>query len=278
MRYTRAIYSNNGVLTDISTKLANYHNGTFTLVDFVAAEDYLYIGNVVPFNHFYLKMGTASVASTTMSIDYWGGNTWNSVVETIDETEGLTQDGYVTFVPDRDSGWTEGDTNGQGQSITGLTSVTIYDKYWIRVSLNNDLTDNAVISWIGNKFSDDNDLGSEFPDLVRASVITAFEAGKTDWEEQHVRAAEVIISDLIKKKIIFAKGQILDRNTFMLPSISKVSEIIYNAFGDDYEKNKKASKDEYTARIDKSIYDVDNNLDGELTPNEMGTRQGFMSR
>ena len=275
---TRIFYSNDGTLTDLSTNLSNYHSGTYTFADFVAAEDYIYIGNIAPFNHFYLKMGTASVASSTMSISYWGGNTWTSAVEVIDETSGLTQDGYVTFIPDRNTGWQSGNTNGQGQTVTGLTSVTVYDKYWIRVAFDTDLTDNCIINWIGQKFSNDDDLGSEFPDLNRSAVLTAFESGKTDWEEQHVRAAEIIVKDLVSKQVIFSKGQVLDRDTFMLPSISKVSEIIYNSFGDDYMDQKKESRTEYSLRMNKSIYDVDSNRDGELTINEMSNRQGFMSR
>lgn len=278
MRRTRVIYSDNGTLTDVGKELSNYHSGSYTFADFVAAEDYIYLGNIAPFNHFYLKMATASVASTTMSVDYWNGNSWKPVVEIDDETSGLTQDGYVTFVPDRDHGWVSGDTNGNGQTVTGLTSVTIYDRYWIRVSFNNDLTDNSIVNWVGQKFSNDDDLGTEYPDLVRSSVLTAFEAGKTTWEEQHVRAAELIVRDLISKQIIYSKGQILDRESFMLPAVSKVSEIIFNSFGDDYLDNKKQSANEYQKRINKSIYDVDLNNDGELQPREMSLRQGFMSR
>lgn len=278
MRTTRVIYSDNGTLTDLTTQLSNYHSGTYTFSNFVAAEDYIYIGNIAPFNHFYLKMGTASVASTTMSVDYWSGDDWQSVVELNDETSGLTQDGFITFVPDRNYGWVDGNTNGQGRQITGLTSLTIYDKYWIRISFNNDLTDNCIISWIGQNFSNDDDLGSEFPDLVRSSVLTAFESGKTNWEEQHIRAAEIIVKDLISKNIIYSKGQILERNSFMLPSVSKVAEIIFNSFGDDYIDQKKAARNEYEQRMNKSIYDIDSNRDGELTEGEMTNRQGFLKR
>lgn len=278
MRQTRVIYSDDGTLTDISTEMSNYHSGTYTFSGFVAAEDYIYIGNIVPFNHFYLKMDTASVASTTMSVAYWSGSGWTSVVEVEDETVGLTTDGFVTFVPNRSYGWSNANTNGQGQTVTGLSTLTIYDKYWIRVSFNNDLTADSVIGWLGQKFADDNDLGSEYPDLLRSTVLAAFETGKTDWEEQHVRSSELIVKELISKNIIYGKGQILDRSSFMLPTVSKTAEIIFNSFGDDYLDQKKAARDEYDLRMNKSIYDVDSNLDGELTGKEMSTRQGFMSR
>jgi hypothetical protein len=278
MRTTRVIYSDDGTLTDITTEMANFHTGSYTFSGFTAAEDYIYIGNIVPFNHFYLKMGTASVASSTMSIDYWTGDSWQATVEIDDQTEGLKQDGFVTYVPDRDHAWIDGNTNGQGRQITGLTDLTIYDKYWIRISFSNDLTADSIMSWIGQKFSNDNDLGSEYPDLNRSTVLTAFEAGKTTWEEQHVRAAEIIVNTLISQKIIYAKGQILERSSFMLPSVSKVAELIFNSFGDDYADQKKDARNEFEKRMNKSIYDVDSNLDGELTEKEMAARQGFMVR
>ena len=134
------------------------------------------------------------------------------------------------------------------------------------------------LSWVGQKFSDDDDLGAEHPDLTLSSVISAYESGKTDWEEQHVRAAELIVRDLIGQKIIYSKNQILERETFMLPSVSKVAEIIYSAFGDDYSDQKAAARGEYKERFSKSIYDVDLNEDGDLSLKEMSFRQGFMKR
>lgn len=277
MRKTRILYSDNGTIVDLTSEINNYHSDSYEFADFVASEDYIYVGNIVPFNHFYLKMATASVASTTMTVEYWTGSVWRPVVELMDETNGLTEDGFVTFVPDRNHVWINSDTSGT-QNVTGLTSVTIYNKYWIRISFNEDLTDACSLSWIGQIFSNDDDLGSEYPELVTANVKTSFESGKTNWEEQHVKAAELIVRDLIKQRIIFDKGQILERESFTLASVSKVAEIIMNSFGDDYTDQKLQAYKEYKRRLDRSIYDVDNNLDGELNPGEMATRQGFLRR
>ena len=87
-------------------------------------------------------------------------------------------------------------------------------------------------------FSNDSDLGSEFPDLVLSATMTAFATGKTSWEEQHVRAAEILIKDLKKVKGIHSSSQILDHNDFRLASVCKVAEIIYTAFGNDYLEQK----------------------------------------
>lgn len=276
MRQNRILYSNNGVLDDWSTALNDFKIGaeTFTLV---AAEDYIYIGQIAAFNHFYVKLTTPSTATSTMSIEYYSGNEWEPAVEVIDETDGFKQSGFVSFVPSRSQGWVMQDTSGGG-TITELSSKEIYDKYWARIKFSADLDADVVISWLGSKFSDDNDLETEYPELLKTNVMSAFKAGKTDWEEQHVLAGSMIIRDLIRKKVIKAKGQILNRDKFALASVSKVAELAFTAFGDDYADNKAESRKEYNARLSTSIYDIDQDGDGILDQSEMGSRQGFMKR
>lgn len=279
MKRTRVFYSDNGTLTDYTTGLGKYRSGAETIAGFIAAEDYLYIGNVAPFNHFYIKLGaTANTTTTTMSIEYWGGREWESTVEIIDETDGLQQSGFVTFVPDRNEGWHQEDTSGSGSTITGLTSIVVYDLYWARIKLSADMDPNVILSWIGQKFSNDDDMNAEYVDLNRSDMKTAYEAGKTDWEEQHVRAAEVIIKELISSNIVWSKNQVLERQTFMLPSVSKCAEIIYSGFGDDYADQKETSRKEYKSRLNLGIYNTDINKDGKLDEKEMRAQQGFFSR
>lgn len=278
MRTTRVFYSDNGTLTDLTTDLADYHANSYEFTDFVATQDYLYIGNIAPFNHFYLKVDSPSSVDTNLTVTYWDGNSWESVVELIDETNAFKNSGFIYFVPDRNSCWHSEDTNSTGNSIEGLTSIVVYDKYWIRVAIASDPTDSMSFKWIGQKFSNDNDLGSEFPDLLRTNTLDAFESGKTDWEEQHVRAAEILVSDLISKNIIFSKNQLLDRRSFTLAAVAKTAEIIYRSFGDDYLDQVNSSRILYNERLNKSIYDIDLNSDGILNKKEMGVRQGFFSR
>jgi len=277
MRQTRILYKNNSVISDWTRSLNNYHQGSESF-SFVASEDAIYIGNIAPFNHFYIKISTANTSSTVMNIQYWSGLGFNDIAEIIDETNGLTQDGYVTFVPDKNQGWVEQDTSGSGGTITELNSVEIYDKYWIKITFNNDLDADSAISWIGQIFSNDDDLSSEYPDLVRSNVLAAFETGKTNWEEQHVKASELIIRDLIAKRVITSKSQLLERESFTLASVAKVAQIIFSSFGDDYRDQMNDAMREYQKRLDKSIYDIDLDGDGRLDPYEMKSRQGWLGR
>lgn len=272
----RFIYSDNGSLSDFSQNLKKYKSGnnTFTLI---SAEDSLFIGQDVPFNHVYLKFSTPNVNTCNLSLSYWDGQEFHSAVEVVDETDGMKQDGFLSWVPDKNEQWDRESTNFDGESVTGLDTITIYDKYWLKIDSDADFSA-TTIDWVGNLFSSDDDLGTEFPDLVRTNFKIAFESGKTSWEEQHVRAAEVIIKDLKSMNVIAHEGEILDKDEFTLASVYKVAEIVYNALGDDYVDQKLEARKEYFSRLKKGVYKVDKDRDAIIDNGEKFKRVGFFSR
>lgn len=247
-------------------------NGIHVDLDYVVG-DFIYIASDLPFNHFYLKHAPpANNISATMKIEYYGSG-WNEVVDLKDETNAIFNDGYIEFTPNRNAGW----SRASSSLDFGLTKV-VYDKYWIRISFDATLKANCELSFLGNKFSDDIDLFHEYPVFNNADFLNAFETGKTDWEEQHVKAAEVIIADLIKKRVVIAPEQILDRRKFIGASVCKAAEIIYTAFGNDYIEQKREAAAEYLKRLDLSQYSTDLNNNAILEPVELQTRQGWLSR
>lgn len=275
----RIFYSENGTLHDLSNDLSKYRTGTAVIDSFQFATDYFYIGQRSPFNHFFVKMGTVVNTNTCqMSVDYWDGTDWVSAVEVIDLTNALQNDGFVEFTPNKNKSWMPETTNFDGDVVTGLENVVIYDLYWIRISFNGALDNDLELKFVGQKFSDDDDLASDYPDLIRSSVLTRFEAGKTTWEEQHVRAAEVIEQDLVAKKVIVSKGQILLREEYKLASVHKVAEIVFNSFGDDYIDQRDEARKMYKDRMDKVLYRVDSNADGILDDYEASETQGWFTR
>jgi len=279
----RILFSDNGTLIDESVDLNNYHSGDMTF-SFVSADDALYIGSDLPFNHLFIKLtsGSVNAETSTMIVQYWDDDQWRNTVELIDETASggatLAQDGFITFTPDKDYLWTRESTNYSGEEITGLTSVTIYDLYWIKITTSADLTADVKIEWIGQKFSNDEDLYSEYPEFNNTNFKAAFESGKSTWEEQHVRAAGLIVQDLFKKGVISGKEQILERDQFMPASVCKVAEIIYNSMGDDYKDQRDAARKEYYSRIGKISFRVDKNNNAIQDETEKSATTGYLER
>lgn len=270
----RVIYSDDGVIQDFSVNLDKYQTGTHAIT-FVAAEDKIFIGSRFPFNHIFIKLDGTSVNAnaSVMSVAYWDGSDFQDVVELWDETSSggatLAQSGFVTWTTDKDKGWIREDTNHGGNEVTGLTDVEIYDLYWCRLTVSADLTADTTLSWLGQKFSDDHDLGAEHADVVRSGFIDAYESGKTDWEEQHVTAANLIIDDLIANKLIVDKNQILCREDLKSASVKKVANIIYTGMGADYVDDRDKAEEDYDNRINKVLPDTDKNRNARYDINEM---------
>ena len=273
----RILFSDDGVLTDFSVELSKYNSGSKSL-NYTQNEDYIYIGSNLPFNHIYFKLSSPNSVNATMSIDYWSSNQWASCVEVIDETEAFKKSGNITFVPEKQTSWQRSSTNHAGMSVIGLESVVIYDLYWIRISFNATLTNGTALSWIGQLFSNDEELFSEFPDFARANNMLAFKSGKTNWEEQHVRASELLSNDLINHGIITGKEQIISRNDYKNACIQKVAEIIYSAMGDDYVDQMIARGKEYKSRLLTGVQRVDKNNNAILDIEEKEDKQGFLTR
>ena len=68
------------------------------------------------------------------------------------------------------------------------------------------------------------------------------------------------------------------KEEFMLASVQKVAELIYNGMGADYLDQKVSAQAEYKSRLNKSIYRVDTNESAILDIKEDAARSGFLSR
>jgi hypothetical protein len=273
----RIFFKESSVITDISKEINKYKSDIYIMS--LGTSDAIYIGADFPFNHFYVKMGeVVNELNANVNIEYWDGTNWISAVHINDYTYAFSQSGFIEFTPDRDEQWLMESTKASGESITGLETITVYDKYWIKITVSSNLTSGIELSWIGNKFSDDDDLFSEYPIFNDATFLTGFETGKLDWEEQHVKAAELIVQDLKRKNVILGKEQILERDILMPASVAKVAEVIFNAFGNDYSEQRQHAKEEYLRRVDLSKYVVDTNNNGITDAVDVRYSQGWLSR
>ena len=273
----RIFFRDNTNVQEITKEINSYKSDTY--ITSITTSDAIYLASDFPLNHFYIKMGSVlNTANATMNISYWSASGWANAVNVNDYTYGLTMSGFVEFTPDRDESWLYSDTNSGGNTIDELTSIKVYDKYWTKISFNIDLDPDIEMEWIGSLFSSDEDLFSEYPIFNDATFLTAFEAGKTTWQEQHVKAADLIIQDLKRKNVILGKEQLLDREILIPAAVCKAAEIIFNSFGNDYADQKDKARLEYVQRIDLSKYLVDNNNNGIVDRVDVIKQQGWLSR
>lgn len=275
----RIFWSDNGTLVDVSKELNDFRSNNYTL-PIVAAEDYIYIASLLPFNHKWIEVGTANDQASVISAQIWWANSWNNALDEMDYTSSsgvaLAQSGIFRFQPDRLKGW---DRELDADDVTGLdTTVAINDYYWMRLSFSADLNASTAISYIGHKFSDDDDLYSFYPVLNNSAFQSSFASGKTDWNEQAFMAAQTIIRDLRAKSIIFERDQILDYELFNEASIHKTAEIIFGGFGQDYSDDMKMARALYRESLDIKQFNIDKTGDGSLQGVERAISTRFFSR
>jgi hypothetical protein len=274
----RVIWKDNSQLIDLSVNLSTYLTGTET-IGITAAQDALYIGSDLPFNHRHFEVLTANDQASVVTIDIWDGTTWRAAVDIIDQTavggKTLTQSGIISFTPDRFRVWGMQPTT---EDISDLSTLKIYNLFWIRIHFSGNLKASTALKYVGFKFSDDLDLAAEYPDLASSNLLSAFKTGKTDWTDQHFIAAEWIVRELRSKNLILSQNQILDWTLYKSASVHKVAEIIFRAFGDDYLEEMKAAQFAYKAAMEIKGVNLDQNANGQLDPLERAPVQEYLSR
>jgi hypothetical protein len=276
----RVIFSDNGTLKDYTAELNCWTSKTAT-IDYAAGADYLFIGSDLPFNNKYFFVSTVNDVASDACVDYWDGTKWVAAIDIVDSTstggKSLAQSGHIQWNFDNDkTSWCWDDTDDMTNS--GLETLKIYNLYWIRISFSVSLKATTALQYVGQKFSEDADLGAFYPELTLANTKTQFLAGKTNWNDQHFIAADNIIRDLQVRGVIKHKNQILNWVLFTEAAVHKVAEIVFLAFGDDFKDNRKAAQEYYNAALKILIPQVDRNNNAILDPAEKIIRTGFLTR
>lgn len=265
---SRVLFSDNGTITDLSRSVTDLFAAS-SVLPWVAAQDKLYLGSDQPFNHRYFKMSVLNDQAAVISIDIWDGTAWVPAVDEIDFTSlagvAWAANGIVQWTTDRTSGWNRiADSN----DITGLSGTHIYDMFWARITMSGDLKATTALSYVGHKFSDDSLLGGYYPDLVRTKLLAAFASGKTNWEEQHVLAAEELIRDLRKRRYAASGSSVFDWELFSVPAMHKTAQIIMAGLGPDFADRAVDAQESYQNELENTLAGLDRDQDGRLSPQE----------
>jgi len=110
--------------------------------------------------------------------------------------------------------------------------------------------------------------------------MTAWEAGKTDWQEQTLSAASEIMRELKRKSILkdFSGFGIMEPDLFEEPSIHKTAQIIYSGLGKSFSDEGLAAFRSYNEAIDRAFFVIDQNGNGKVEQGEKKIMTGFLTR
>lgn len=279
--HQRIFTSDNGILTDVSIDLNDHIEGTAN-IELEPVNDFLYIASELPFNSRFFKGSTYNTTPTNIIVEYWTGRQtgWVTAVDVIDQTEGFTKDGYIRFnIPYvKRKSWVR---ENESSSVSGVGyEADVYSKYWARISIDTSLDVGTSLSFIGHLFSKDADLFSYYPDLRNTGLMAAWETGKTNWTEQAMVAAGVILRDLRRRNILQTRAGfgLMDIEMLQDASSHKTAHIIYGGLGDSFASQRDSALVEYKTAVDLVYYNTDKSGDGVLSGAERKVSTSFMRR
>jgi len=274
----RIIWDDDGTEKDLSLALSDFRTDSETIA-FVSADDYIYLASWLPFNHRWFEVSSANDQNAAPTADIWWGNAWYPAVDIIDQTANgavtLAQSGILEWKTDRLRGW---ECEQDSEDVDGVDSVGVYNMYWLRLGFDADLAGTTALKYIGHKFADDTILYTYYPDLNNATMKGAFASGKTNWDDQHFMAAEIIIRDLKRRNIAVSGNQIMDYKVFEEPGAHKVAELVYQGMGRAYDADRQRAHARYKEAMNLKRFAVDLNQDGNLNTGERLDNIGYMTR
>lgn len=260
----RVILSDNGVLTDYSLQ-----NVSIPSV-LVASEDYFYIGQQYPFNSFYIQVGTANTNSSVMSIEHWNGKSWASCVDVLDETatsgKTISTSGIVRFNTTKLNPWNiVQETNDD--PMAALSSLYIYNNYWIRLKVSVTLSALTSITKIGYCLTNATLLSQLDADINE--YLTSWATGKSNWLDQMFLASQHVVIELKQKNLINSHAQILQiDDEIKLLVAYRTLLLIYPNLGEKYGPKITQIEGEYKRLIDSIKPVIDLNNDGKINYKE----------
>lgn len=276
---SRTLVKSSSSLIDLSKEVSQV-DGDGKAVTLVSG-DYLYLGSDLPFTQRYFRLGAVvnSAAGTLDKVEIWDGREWKEAVDTQDWTEQggktLARSGFISWVTPKNVSWAL-ESSTENMDGSGLESLHIYEKHWVRISFAGSLTAAIVLKYVGYCFSDDQKLRLIFPDLLKDEVLEAFESGKTDWEDQHILASDEVVRYLARNRELITADQIMNWQRFSMAAAYKCAELAYTAFpSDDLEDMRKRAESGFYRAINQTFKEIDRNEDGHAQPKERRSTSGF---
>lgn len=254
------------VFSDLSIGLNDWKNSNTPSFTFEPG-DYLYIASFLPFNHKFFMFSNPSPTIKVPKIEILNApSEWNEVVDQIDYTLGMRQSGVLQWTPNFDKNW--GMVTDSSRDIPSLENgPTVYDSYWMRISFPS--VASFTLNYIGQRFSSDEDLFMEYPILQNPQILAGWKPGKTNWEDQHLLAAQYLAKEMRQRNIILSDNQILDIATLRSPSMHKTAHIIYSGLGArNYAEEIKLAAENFQRSMTQDKFRTDVNANARLDRSE----------
>lgn len=227
--------------------------------------DAFYIGASYKFASRYLELGTVNTNPSSLSIKYWNGSSYTAVSDPIDQTLGLTRDGFISW---------ENESDWQKKVQTGVP----IELYWIELTVTADLSAGTTLQSLTNLFCDDVLLRSYYPEVVANTRYLP--PGRNNFMDQYVAAKDLVTLRLKQDGIIDDESEILDINEVAVAAVHATAWIILHpiAVDDGDITRAKEAFDNFNRELNKVKLDLDLDNSGVIDDIEKDIGNVFIMR
>ncbi len=247
---TRTIL-NSAETTSKTSKVAS-DTQDFALV----AADYFYVGFNGPFAARYFDLDTVNTSPSAVSVDYWDGNQYQAVSDVIDQTDGFTRSGFISW--ENSTNWSTSEQSGVDKKL-----------YWVRISVSADLDAGTKLMSCVNRFSTDETLGGYYSILVEDTRWLP--EGETSFVKKHIAAKDLIVNRLKERTLIQKESDIIDINAVSVAAAHACAYLILqeSATTDDTQEIRNRAYKNFEDEIDQLRLNVDKDQDGVVDESEI---------
>lgn len=225
-----------------------------------------YIGFKKPFTTRYFHFSTLNTNVVTVTAEYWNGTTWQAVEDLIDQTNGMTRNGFLSWQNVGD--WKEQE----------LTPVDDRELFWIRVKVSDTLDGGTALQSLLNLFCDENLVRAYYPELIDDSRYLP--PGRVDFVEQLEAAKNLVVLRLKQDHLIRDESQIIDINEVALSAVHAFAWVVLNPIAVDEGEKERRDKafTDFNYELNKVKLDLDFDDTGIVEADEENQGNIFFKR
>lgn len=219
--------------------------------------DAFYIGWPEKFAARYFAMGTLNTNAATLAVTYWDGSDWTAVEDLVDQSRGLTQNGWISWKNVSD--WTK----------QALSPIVDEELYWIRIKTGTSFSSGSTLQAVLNLFCDDTTLAAYYPELIADTRYLP--RNRSTFLEQYEAAKNMIVQKLYQAKAITNEAMVLNPEELSIPAAHAAAYIILNGIpnaDEDLRERKKRILEDLEFWLSDSVRSFDLDNSGEIEEEE----------
>ena len=255
--------------TETTSDTATLQSGELSFV--FLDSDFFYVGFKGKFGARFFDMGTANTNAATLTVEYWDGTTYQPLIDVIDQTNGMTTSGFISWLNVED--WHSKEqvpiTSADGNDI---------ELFYIRISTDTSFSAGTTLNAVVNMFSDDEAIKPLYPELI--SDTRFLPPNRTDFLDQHLEAKNRVVRRLNQKGIIRDESQIININDVSEAAAHAFADIVLSPIAtsealitirDDARRN-------FESELTRVNLGIDKNRDGKVSTTEERKDSGRLFR